>query len=61
MTKKKKEIHKHLNGMHEHLVALEKEIYLGNGIKRQEAKKLYKDLLRLLEALDETLDPRSGK
>ena len=61
IAQKKKMIHKHLNGMHKHLVALREELYFGNVVKKVEARKIYEVLIETMEALDNAIDPRQGR
>ena len=61
MTKRKRIINNHLDGMHKHLVALRDYLYLGDGVRKVEARKIYEALIETMEALDNALDPRQGR
>lgn len=58
MTRKKRALNNHLNGMHKHLVALREELYQGDGVKKVEARRIYEKLIEVMEALDFALDSR---
>ena len=61
MTKKRKIINSHLDGMHKHLVALRDYLYLGDCINKVKARKIYETLIETMEALDNAIDPRQGR